>query len=134
MGSAAARRKGFSLIESIVVAGVLSLIVIFTLAVIPSFKMSNRRANMELQAGSLAQSALEQLRTLPFGSAASTAFEDVTDDGITYHRQVQVSDIIVAATTGREISHRVRVVVSWSWSDRHYQTFRETVLCNLLRS
>lgn len=130
----ARQSKALSLVETVVLAGVVSLIVIFTLGMIPSFKMSNRRAAMELQAGQLAQATLEQLRAKPFDEVEGTAFDDVTVDGITYQRQVQVSNPVLAGTPPQKIAHTVRVVVRWSWSERDYQTFRETGLCKLLRS
>lgn len=130
----AARRRALSLVETVVLAGVISLIVIFTVAMIPSFKMSNRRANMELQAGQLAQATLEQLRARPFDEVAGAAFDDVLLDGVSYQRAVEVSSPVLAGTPPQEIAHTVRVVVTWSWSERSYQTFRETALCRLLRS
>ena len=96
--------------------------------------MSNRRANMELQAGSLAQSTLEQLRAEPFANVASAAFDPITIEGITYNTSVNVSDVATAGDPPEQISQRVRVTVQWSWSDRQYATFRETILCRSLRS
>lgn len=127
-------RTGLSLVETVVAAGVLSLIVIFVVGMIPSFKMSNRRANMELQAGSLAQSGLEQIRAVPFADVASTVLPDVVLDGVTYKRRVLVSDIVTHGTPPVEIAHTVRVEVTWKAWDINYRTFRETVLCRLLRS
>jgi type II secretory pathway pseudopilin PulG len=46
------------LVESIVATGLIATIVLFTMGLIPSFKLSNRRAGAELQAGSIAQSHL----------------------------------------------------------------------------
>lgn len=127
-------QAGLSFVETIIAAGVLSLIVIFIVGMIPSFKMSTRRANMELQGGVLAQSALEELRSIPFDKAAAQTYDDVTIDGVTYQRQVQVSDVVSHGTPAVEIAHTVRVVVTWKAWDRNYMTFRETVFSRLLRS
>lgn len=128
--------RGLSLVETVVAAGVLSLIVIFVVGMIPSFKMSNRRANMELQAGSLAQSGLEELRAVPFAEVADHAFDPTVIDGITYNRQVEVSDVVKAGTPPNEteVAHTVRVTVTWKCWDMDYKAFRETILCRLLRS
>lgn len=127
-------RRGLSLVETVVAAGVLSLIVIFVVGMIPSFKMSNRRANMELQAGSLAQSGLEQIRAVPFADVASTALPDTVIDGITYKRRVIVTDVVTHGTPPVEIAHTVRVEVTWRCWQMDYRVFRETTLCRLLRS
>jgi hypothetical protein len=127
-------RRALSLVEMVVLAGVVSLIVIFTVGMIPSFKLSNRRANMELQAGALAQTRLEELRVAPFESLSSVASEDRVVDEISYHIEVSSSVELSAGSPPEPISKRVRVEVSWTWKDRPYQIFRETILCRLLRS
>lgn len=117
-----------------VAAAVLSLIVIFVVGMIPSFKMSNRRANMELQGGMLAQSALDRLRAAAFDEAASVPLDDVVIDGITYKYRATISDVVSHGTPPTEIAHTVRVEVTWKWRDLDYRVFRESVFCRLLRS
>ena len=122
------------MVETVVAAAVISLIVIFVLGMVPLFKMSNRRANMELQAGLLAQAALEQLRATPFDDVATITFDDVTIDGVTYKRRVIVSDVVTHGTPPEEIAHTVRVEIAWTSWRMNYKNFRETVFCRLLRS
>lgn len=128
------RKAGLSLVETVVAAAVLSLIVIFVVGMIPSFKMSNRRANMELQGGMLAQSALDRLRAAAFDEAASVPLDDVVIDGITYKYRATISDVVSHGTPPTEIAHTVRVEVTWKWRDLDYRVFRESVFCRLLRS
>ncbi len=131
---ALARGAGFTLIESVAVAGMVSLVVIVCLGLIPSFKMSNRRANMELRGGAMAQSGLELLRTVAFDEIASTPILDLEDDGVTYKATISESDPISVGTPPKVLSKTVRVDVTWRWSDRDYRTFRETVVCRVVRS
>jgi Tfp pilus assembly protein PilV len=127
-------KRGLSLVETVVMAGVVSLIVIFLVGLIPSFKMSNRRASMQLQAGGLAQSYLDQLRVGAFDDVATATFADVTVDGVTYRAVVSQSEVVIGGNPPSEISKKVRVVVSWTWRDRDFSTFRETIFCRILRS
>lgn len=134
MGSTKVRRRGATLIESVVVAGVLSMIVVFTLSVIPSFKMSNRRANMELQAGTIAQSGLEQLRAGSFDEVAATDLPDVTADEVVYDSTVLESDIVSAGAPPKPISKTVRVTVEWKFRGQTYKTFRQSIFCRIPRA
>lgn len=126
--------RALTIIEAVMVAALISLLVIFTLGLVPSFKLANRRAGIELHAGNLAQSQLEQLRIAPFDSVGSMSFADVTIDGVTYHSAVRISDIVSYGTPPIEIAERVRVEVSWEWNQKPYKTFREAKICRTLRS
>lgn len=126
--------RALSLIETVVVAGVISLIVIFTLGLIPSFKLANKRAGVEMQAGNIAQSQLDQLRVMAFDDVATATFPDQTLDGVTFHSTVTQSEIVTHGTPPQEIGKRVRVEVSWVWKGTAHKTFRETKLCRILRS
>ena len=109
------------------IAGVLvSLVILFTLALVPSFKVSSRRANMELQASSLAQSGLEQARSIPFAELTNET-QTVNRDQMEYRqsRQVTVSSSGLVKT--------IRVEVDWTWKDKEFQVFRETKVCRVPR-
>lgn len=129
-----AKKHAFSLLETVVVAGVVSLILIFTLGLIPSFKLANKRASVELHAGSLAQARLDQLRVVAFDDIAMATFPDVTLDGVTFQSEVFQSEIVTKGTPPQEIAKRVRVEISWTWKEQKQKTFRETKLCRILRS
>jgi hypothetical protein len=115
-------------VETVAVAGLITLIVLFTMGLIPSFKLSNRRANMELQAGTLAQSILEQQRTRTFTDVVSGSLTPETHDSIEYTPELQVTD----ATSGK--MKTVRVLVRWTWKDRNFSTFREARICDIPRA
>ena len=103
-------------------------------ALVPSFKLSNRRASLELQAGSLAQSYLDQLRVGAFDDVADTTFDDVTVDGVTFRGKVVESHPVSHGSPSVVISKNVRVVVSWRWRELDFSTFREAILSRVLRS
>lgn len=117
---------GLSIVETIVVAGLISTVLLFAMGLIPSFKFSNRRASMELQASTLAQSALEDARAARFSDLVSTTTQ-TTLDGVTYFQDIRVTPDVSGLTKD------VRVVVTWSWQDKNYEIFRETVLCRVPR-
>lgn len=101
---------------------------------VPAFKMSNRRAEMELQAGSIAQSSLEKLRVASFDKVESTAFDDVTVDGTVYKVQVESKEPIEGGVPPQIVAKTVRVTVRWGWSENRYETFRETVFSRVPRA
>ncbi|MCA9777204.1 MAG: hypothetical protein KC800_10825 [Candidatus Eremiobacteraeota bacterium] len=107
-------------------AGLISTVLLFAMGLIPSFKFSNRRASMELQASTLAQSALEGARAAKYSELVSFT-DQSTIDGVTYFQNIQVTPDASGVTKD------VRVVVTWSWQDKNYEIFRETVLCRVPR-
>jgi hypothetical protein len=104
-------------------------LVLFILALIPSFKLSNRRANMEAQAGMLCQSVLERQRSLPFDDLGVNQPSPETIDNILYTPAVTAPEV----NPGNPGLKRVRVTVSWTWKERTYTTFREAMLCDIPR-
>ena len=97
------------------------------MGLVPSFKFSNRRANMEMQAGAFAQSSLERLRSLPFQDLVS-AQDTVQKDDMIFTRNIEVTD----SPSG--FSKTTRVEVSWIWQDRTFSAFRETIITRVPRS
>lgn len=116
-----------------VAAGLVSLVVLFVVGLIPSFKISNRRANTELEAGALAQSFLEVARSKPLEEVTTSALGSHPIDGVTYLARQEVSEEQQAGTPPKLVSKRVRVVVTWQWSDRQLETFRETIVSKIPR-
>lgn len=109
------------------IAGVLvSLVLLFTLALVPSFKVSSRRANMELQASALAQSALEKARSTPFLSLENDT-ETIHRDQMDYH----LSQIVTESSD--HFVKTVRIEVTWTWKDKNFQVFRESKICKVPR-
>ena len=96
------------------------------MGLLPSFKMSNRRANMELQAGALAQSTLEELRASPFETLVSSS-EPVKKGDLTFNREIVVTE----SSSG--LSKVVRVNMTWDWKGQQFRTFRETIFAKAPR-
>lgn len=120
--------RGLSLIETVAVAGLITLVVLFTLGLIPSFKLSNRRANMELHAGNLAQSILEDQRARPFAEIVNEVQPTQELDKIDYTPELEVTDF----PSGK--MKTVRVTVRWLWKERNFSTFREVRICDIPRA
>ena len=121
--------RALTLVETTALAGLISLILLFTLSLIPSLKLSNRRANMELQAGNLAQSALEEQRSLPFSQLLSSTNPTLqTVENIDYSLHTQVSPGPAPHTKA------IRVTVHWTWKEKSYSLFRETLLSEVPRA
>ena len=120
-------RGGLTLVETVSIVGLISLLVLFCLSLIPSFKFSNRRANMELQAGSVAQSVLEVQRSKPFAAIVPATEPAQTVDQIEYVPSIEVTDLDPKLKT-------VRVNVDWTWKDQRYRVFREARICDIPRS
>jgi len=114
-------------VETVSIVGLISLLVLFCLSLIPSFKFSNRRANMELQAGSVAQSILDVQRAKPFASISPTTEPAQVVDQIEYLPTIEVTDL-------EPKLKRVRVNVDWSWKEQRYRVFREARICDIPRS
>lgn len=117
---------GLSIVETIVVAGLISTVLLFAMGLVPSFKFANRRAGMEIQASTLAQSALEAARSAKYSELAASISE-VSLDGLTYEQEVQVTP------DAADLTRSVRVIIRWSWQEKNYEIFRETVICRVPR-
>ena len=113
--------------EVIVAAGLLSSVLLFSMALIPSFKMSNRRANMELQASAIAQSTLEAYRGAEYDTL-STNTDTVQKDDIVFNRETVVTDF----PSG--LAKEVRVELTWRWKEKNFRVFRQTVISRVPRS
>lgn len=66
-------RRGFSLIETIFAASILSIVLMVLFNLYPSSLLAVRRAEHRLEATTLAQSILEAKRALPFSQLATLA-------------------------------------------------------------
>ncbi len=108
-------------------ASLLSLGLLFLLGVMPSFKASNRRANMELHAGVLAQSTLSQAWATPYSELVDYS-TTVSQEGIEFQQQVTVTP------SADGFTKRVRVELRWSWKGQNFSTFRETEVVKVPRS
>lgn len=119
--------RAFSLVETIVVAGLLSTVLLFAMALIPSFKLSNKRAALELQASSLAQSTLEEARARNFAEVATSPPRAVAVDGVEFTETVTVTD----SPSG--YAKTIRVTIGWGWQGKKFEVFRESMICRIPR-
>ena len=122
------RRRGLTIVETVAVAGLISLLILLCLGLVPSFKLSNRQASVRLHAGRLAQSRLEQKRSEPFEDVVGNASEEILVEGQPYDVEVLVSPGSQPDTT-----KRIRVIVRWDWKGRTTSIFRETILVKVPR-
>lgn len=113
--------------ETIVVAGLLSTVLLFAMALIPSFKLSNKRAAVELQASTLAQSALESTRAMNFAAVATSPPRTISIDGLEFTENVLVTD------SASGYAKTVRVTINWRWQEKQFEVFRETLICRIPR-
>ena len=97
------------------------------MALIPSFKTSGIRASLELQAGAMAQSALEGARAMSFDDLVTSSPVTSQAEGVTFSETRTVTDLPSGS------AKTVRVTVSWTWKSKTYQVFREAVVCRIPR-
>ncbi len=116
-------QRALSLVETVALTGLIVLIVLLCLGLIPSLKLSHRKADQELKAGRFAQSMLESRRAMPFDSVVSSPAQTLVFEGQEYEVSVEV-----APGTQADISKRVRVRLRWAWREQQMETFRETLL------
>lgn len=110
-----------------VVAGLLTTVLLFAMALVPSFKMSNKRASLELQASARAQSALEAARAQDFDKVVTSPPTNSSFDGVTFTETLTVTD------SGSGYAKTVRATVDWQWREKNFQVFRESVICRIPR-
>lgn len=96
------------------------------MALVPSFKLSNRRAGMELEASAQAQSRLEELRAEAFDDIVASS-DTVKVNGVDYQRIIEVTP------SASGLSKNVRVIMRWSWQEKQSEIFRETIVCRIPR-
>lgn len=108
------------------VASLLTTVLLFAMGLVPSFKLSNRRASMDLQASTLAMSALETARSANFLTLADST-RTVTIDGVTY------TETVTVASFPSGITKTVRATIDWEWQEKDYSLFREVTICRIPR-
>ena len=112
--------------ETIVVASLLSTVLLFSMALIPSFKVSNRRASHEFRASVLAQSAIEEARAANFSTLANSSRTLTVND-------LKFTENVVVTPSPSGLTKTVRVTISWEDKDRPRELFRESVICQIPR-
>ncbi len=117
-------RRGLSALESVVAIAVLALVIVMLCTLYPMTGISIESSRQRLEAQSLAESTLDQLRgqsfaALGLGQRELTA---VTRHGLEYRRQMEV---FVVPGRDPEFLRGLEVRVSWNWRGRPQQLSRE---------
>lgn len=117
--------RGFSLVETILAAFILSLITMAVFNIFPSSVMAVKRGEMELEADSIAAQILEEHRARPFEElvlAGPAPLAPLTLGGTKFEPFLQIDDV-----PGCSDQHlrAVRVEVRWSHSGKSYSLARE---------
>ena len=99
--------RGFSLVETIFCAFVLSFVFVALFEVIPSALLSIKRSEQATGAAKVMQSDIEQCRSAEFGSLASAPLPDVTLNGTVFHQQLAVAMLAPRLKD-------VQITVSWT--------------------
>ena len=121
--------RGFTLIETIFSSLIISLVVLTIFNLFPSSMTAIKRSETEIQAGNLAQSQLEGLRTLDYDGLtalrSSPPSGNVDIDGTTYNFVVAIADVSSPVSDPNRIQS-VSVTVTWTLRNRDYEIIRET--------
>lgn len=119
-------RRGLSLVETIVIAGLISTVFLLVMGLLPSFKLANRRASLELQASTITQSALERARATRFDDLV-TATETFNIDQVNYTQTTTV----VSSPSG--LTKTITVDLSWDWNNKTFTVSRQGMICRVPR-
>ncbi|GMU53008.1 MAG: hypothetical protein AMXMBFR33_21540 [Candidatus Xenobia bacterium] len=117
-------RRGLSALESVVTIAVLALVIVMLCTLYPMTGISIESSRQRLEAQSLAESTLDQLRGQSFAALGLGQRElpAVTRHGLEYRRQVEV---FVVSGRDPDYLRGLEVRVSWSWRGRPQQLSRE---------
>lgn len=126
------RRRGFSVLESVVAICLLALVMVCLFTLYPVTGLSVTESRQSLEAQSLADSMLEQLQAESFSSVALgvSDWSPVTRNGVEYSRHLEVFPV-----QGRDpdFLRAVEVRVSWKSATRSRQIVREQWLSSVGR-
>ncbi|MCA9793981.1 MAG: type II secretion system protein [Candidatus Eremiobacteraeota bacterium] len=120
------KRRGLTLVESVVAATVLGLTAIFLLTLLPSGLLSLRRANQRTQAATVADSVLAEYRlkdlaSLPLG--AQPGLTPVAVEGVEYRRALAVETV-----AGLPQARLLRAEVRFTNADRERTVTRQLIV------
>lgn len=118
-------RRAFTLAETAVSLGIISLVLIFVLNLFPSALVAQKGAEERLQAGSLARSILEQQLDVPFQQLPVGLRRDldpVTLEGVLYQIRFEVDQ---DATANPKFLRVLRVVIRWQTRGQQRKIQRE---------
>lgn len=123
--------RGFTLVETIFSALVISLVILAIMNLYPSAMVAIKRSEGRIQANLVAQSVLERMRTVKFEDLspgyvppAGPPFDPVSLDGVTYTPTVEVYDPDPAV--GHDFTMAIRARVGWEVRGQQYEVVQET--------
>lgn len=123
-------RRGFTLTETIVSFFLVTFAVLAVVNLFPGNLRATRRAELSLQAQSVADEALEQARAGGFSklTPGTQAPVESVCNGVKYVRVLEVS-----AVAGQDLANlkSLKVRVSWVFSGRPGQLVREVWVSNV---
>lgn len=122
--------RGFTLAETVLGFGLLSLVIILVLNLFPSSMATVRTAEQRYQAETLASSILEEKSALPFAQLPVAPEIDLGRqiyDQIPYQIYFQVSN----ADGDPAYLRSLRVRVEWDYKTHHRQVLREVLVHKL---
>ncbi|MEW6283527.1 MAG: hypothetical protein AB1758_33260 [Candidatus Eremiobacterota bacterium] len=122
------RRKGFSLVESIVSVSLAALFSLSTVSILPGNVLMERRSLNSYKVTGLGQNLLQEQLALPFESLAVGSSRDlgtVTREGLKIRARVRVLSAPGASDRYRE----VRVELNWNEGGRVRTMILEGGVC-----
>lgn len=123
--------RGFSLLETILAAFIISLVTMAVFNIFPTSAMAVKRGEMQLVADSIAQREMEQLRVVPFDSlnlGPGPAVAPETIQGTTFTTSIS---LVAQPPSDPDVLKVVRVEVSWSHSSKNYTATQEAWLVSV---
>lgn len=124
------RLRGLSLLETIVSLALLITVVLFLLNLLPGSLVATRATECELQAHSVAETAMEEARASGFAKmvVGSTNLPDRTLGGTVFHCQLR---IFVPTGVNAQFVRGIRAEVWWDFSGRRRELIRQTLVSNV---
>ncbi|MBI3928496.1 MAG: hypothetical protein HY319_23340 [Armatimonadetes bacterium] len=119
-------RRGISLIETLIGISILLLAVVLMMSLLPSSWLAVHRGEQRLVAANLAQSLLEEQRSVPFEELDSGALPRVTTAHQVFEPLLEVEPV-----PGKPRLKLVRVRVRWEARGRPMEVVRQTTFCRV---
>ncbi len=123
-------RRGLTLLESMISLGLLVTVILFLLNLLPGSLVATRATECELQAHSLAESAMEEARAAGFANLTPgiTNLPDRSLGGVLFHCQRR---IFLPTGVNPQFVRGIRAEVWWEFSGRRRQLIRQTMVSNV---
>ena len=123
-------RRGLTLLESVISLALLITVVLLLLNLLPGSLVATRATECELQAHSVADSALEEARAAGFShlTPGLTSLPDRSLGGTVFHCQLRV---FLPTGVNPQFVRGIRAEVWWDFSGRRRELVRQTMVSNV---